>query len=205
MDRMNRANNDSSQVEIASKTIRQEVDTLENLIHYLDQNFLEIAQKICNCQGLIWITAVGTSAAVAMRFAHILTCSGQRAMFLPPSDGLHGHTSIFREGDLLIAISRGGESSEVNQMVEIANKVGIETIAFGSNPDSQMAKLSDSILIIPCKQEYELMGVLATTSTIAYSAMCDALCAIVATQKGFSPENFARIHPGGAVGKKLNS
>ncbi len=192
-------------VEIARETIQQDIDTLQSLIKHLDQTFLGVARKICDCQGLIWITAVGTSAAVGMRFAHILTCSGQRAMFLSPSEGLHGHTSIFREGDLLIAISRGGESREVNQMIEIANKLGIEAIAFVSNPDSQMAKMSNQTLMIPCNQEYELMGILATTSTIAYSAICDALCAIVATEKGFSPKQFAQIHPAGAVGKALNS
>ncbi len=190
---------------IAIKILIQDIETLRDLEKKLNDDFIQVAREICDCKGIIWITAVGTSAAVAMRFAHILTCSGQRAMFLSPSDGLHGHTSIFREADLLIAISRGGESHEVNQMIEIAKKLDIKTIVFVSNPDSRMAKLGDLALIIPCKQEYELMGYLATTSTIAYSAMCDALCAVVAIDKGFSPEKFAHIHPGGAVGKKLNS
>lgn len=206
MHKSNSRDNDlPTSVEIAKKIIEQEINSLQELTTHLDETFLEIVKKICDCQGLIWITAVGTSAAVGMRFAHILTCSGQRAMFLSPSDGLHGHTSILREGDLLIAISRGGESGEVNLMIEIANKLGIETIAFVSNPDSQMAKMSHQVLMIPCKQEFELMGFLATTSTITYSAICDALCAIVASNKGFSLDHFARIHPGGAVGKKLNS
>ena len=191
-------------IKIGEEIFQQNVETLQNLSKSLGQSFVETAKRLCNCQGLVWITAVGTSAAVGMRFAHILTCSGQRSMFLSPSDGLHGHTNIFRQQDLLIAISRGGESQEVIQMVEIANHLDTDTLAFVSNPDSQMAKICKLTLLIPCKQEYELMGVLATTSTIAYSAICDALCAIVAREKKFSPENFAKIHPGGAVGKTLN-
>jgi len=192
-------------IKIGEEIFQQDVETLQNLLKSLGQSFVETVKRLCNCQGLVWITAVGTSAAVGMRFAHILTCSGQRSMFLSPSDGLHGHTNIFRKQDLLIAISRGGESQEVIQMVEIANHLGTDTLAFVSNPDSQLAKICKLTLLIPCKQEYELMGVLATTSTIAYSAMCDALCAIVAREKKFLPENFAKIHPGGAVGKTLNS
>ncbi len=193
-----------SSIKIAKDTLQKDVKTLQSLSKNLGQSFVETARKLCNCQGLVWITAVGTSAAVGMRFAHILTCSGQRSMFLSPSDGLHGHTNIFCQQDLLIAISRGGESREVIQMVEIADHLGIDTLAFVSNPDSQMARICKSSLLIPCKQEDELMGYLATTSTIAYSAICDALCAVVAREKKFSPENFAKIHPGGAVGKILN-
>jgi arabinose-5-phosphate isomerase len=195
---------DHKAINIGKEIIRQDIDTLQNLSTSLDQSFVEAATKVCNCQGLVWITAVGTSTAVGTRFAHILTCSGKRSMFLSPSDGLHGHTNILRKKDLLIAISRGGESREVIQMVEIANDLGTETLAFVSNPDSRLAEISKLTLLIPCKQEYELMGYLATTSTIAYSAICDALCAIVASKKGFSPKTFAKIHPGGAVGKTLN-
>jgi len=191
-------------IKIGEEVFQQDIDTLQSLLKNLGQSFVETAKRLCNCQGLVWITAVGTSAAVGMRFAHILTCSGQRSMFLSPSDGLHGHTNIFRQQDILIAISRGGESREVIQMVEIANQLGTDTLAFVSNPDSHLAKICKSTLLIPCKQEYELIGYLATTSTIAYSAICDALCGIVAREKRFSPENFAKIHPGGAVGKILN-
>ena len=184
--------------------IQQETETLQSLADGLGEPFLQTAGLLVRCQGLVWITAVGTSAAVGERFAHILTCSGARAMFLSPSDGLHGHAGIVSPEDLFVAMSRGGESQEVNQMVAIANSKGVPTIAFVHNTESTLARACRYLLPIPSPQEYELMGYLATTSTVAFSAMCDALCAVVAHARGFTPDAFARIHPGGAVGKVLS-
>ena len=190
-------------LESGKNVFRQEIEALESVADHLDQAFFECAKLICECRGFIWVTAVGTSAAVSGRFAHLLTCCGARAMFLSPSDGLHGHMNVMREEDILIAISRGGESVEVNQMVAIANKLGATTVAFVHDIDSSMGRACDFVLPIASKQEYELMGYLATTSTVVFSAMCDALCTLVAQHKGFTAENFALIHPGGAVGKVL--
>lgn len=195
---------DENQIlEIGRQTIRQEIETLQALSDGLANPFIECARRLSECRGLVWITAVGTSAAVGERCAHILTCSGARAMFLPPSDGLHGHTGIFRPEDVLIGMSRGGESREVNQMIAIGNALGVETIAFVHNTESSLARACRLVLPIPSRQEYELKGLLATTSTVAFSAVCDALCAVVAEAKGFTPEAFGRIHPGGAVGQAL--
>jgi len=126
-------------------------------------------------------------------------------MFLHPGDGLHGHAGVIQTNDLLIAMSRGGESWEVNQMAAIGNQRGAKTIAFVNNIDSDLAKTCQYILPIQSLQEYELMGYLATTSSIAFSAVCDALCAVVLESKGYSPSEFASIHPGGAVGRVLGS
>ncbi len=126
-------------------------------------------------------------------------------MFLSPAEGLHGHAGILQPADLLVAMSRGGESNEVNQMVAIANQRKVATVAFVHNTSSTLAQASRLVLPIPSPQEYELMGFLATTSTVVYSAMCDALCAVVAKAKGFNPEEFGKIHPGGAVGQELGN
>lgn len=192
-------------LELARKTIGQEATTLQALVDGLDDHFWECAQMLGSCPGLIWITGVGTSASVGERFAHLLTCVGARSMFLSPSEGLHGHTGILTQDDLLVALSRGGESEEVNQMISIANERGVKTIAFVHNTASTLAHLCNFILPIQSPQEYELMGYLATTSTVAFSAMCDALCAVVLVVKGYTPEQFATTHPGGAVGKDLSS
>jgi len=176
---------------------------LQKLEHELGEPFCQCARLLVECPGLVWITAVGTSAAVGIRFAHILTCSGARAMFLSPSDGLHGHTNIMKSGEVLVAMSRGGESQEVIQMVSIANRLGVSTIAFVHDLGSSLARSAQFVLPVRSLQEYELMGYLATTSTVAYSAICDALCSVMAQAKGFTPEQFARVHPGGAVGQSL--
>ena len=126
-------------------------------------------------------------------------------MFISPSDGLHGHTNIMQPGEVLVAMSRGGESQEVLQMVTIANRLGVTTIGFVHDLESSLARSVRCVVPIQSPQEYELMGYLATTSTVAFSAVCDALCAVLAQAKGFTPQQFARVHPGGAVGQVLAS
>ena len=192
-------------LDIGRTAIHQEVLTLQKLEYELGEPFWQCAQQLIECPGLVWITGVGTSAAVGMRFAHILTDCGVRSMFLSPSDGLHGHTNIMRPGDVLVAMSRGGESQEVIQMVSIATQLGVKTIAFVHNIESSLARSAQYLLPVQSPQEYELMGYMATTSTVAFSAVCDALCAVLAQAKGFTPEQLARVHPGGAVGQVLAS
>lgn len=191
-------------LELAKKVMHQEAGTILDLAEEIGESFLRCAGLLSDCRGVIWVTAVGTSASVATRFAHILTCCGARSMFLSPSDGLHGHTGVIQPEDVFIAMSRGGESQEVIQMVKIARERGAKTIAFVHDSESTLANMSQNILPIPSKQEYELMGYLATTSTVAYSAVCDALCAVVLEAKGYTPDQFAKTHPGGAVGQAFN-
>lgn len=190
---------------LARQIITQETDTLRQFAEGLDTVFWRCAQRIGGCSGMVWTAGVGTSAAVAERFAHILNCCGRRCMFLHPSDSLHGHAGVLSEGDLLIAMSRGGESSEVNQLVAIANQLGVTTMAFVHNTDSALANSCQMVLPIRSRQEYELQGVLATTSTVAFCAMCDALAAVVWELTGYTLEEFSRTHPGGAVGRELHS
>jgi D-arabinose 5-phosphate isomerase GutQ len=189
--------------QIAEITWRQEIQALEGLAAADHGPFLQVAGSLLACTGMVWVTAVGTSAAVAARFAHILTCSGARAMFLSPADGLHGHTAVFEAQDLLFALSRGGESDDVNAMVDIAHQRGLRVAALVHELDSTLAHLADWVLPVQSRQSYELKGVLATTSTLVFSAMCDALCAVMAEGKSFSPAAFQRLHPHGAVGKAL--
>jgi arabinose-5-phosphate isomerase len=121
-------------------------------------------------------------------------------MFLSPAEGLHGHTAVMSPGDLLLAISRGGESSEVIQMAEIARSREVLAAALVHDTDSTLARTCRLVLPVQSPREYELMGVVPTTSTIAFSAMGDALCAVVLQAKGYTPEALRATHPGGAVG-----
>jgi arabinose-5-phosphate isomerase len=179
------------------------VAAIEQLSAGLDDAFWNCARLLAGCPGLIWVTGVGTSAAVGSRFAHVLTDCGARSMFLPPSDGLHGHSAVMTPDDVLVAMSRGGESGEVIGMAEIANQRGVATVAFVHNTTSSLARTCSHVLPIRSRAEYELMGFVATTSTIAYSAMCDALSAVVLESKGYTLEQLGQAHPGGAVGQVL--
>ena len=195
--------NQETGLALARKIMHQEKEAISELAEGLGDAFWTCARLLSDCPGLIWVTGVGTSAAVGSRFAHILTDCGARSMFLTPADGLHGHSAVMTADDLLVAMSRGGGSSEVNQMAEIANRRGVTTVAFVHNTDSTLAKTCQYVRPIRSKPEYELMGYVATTSTVAFSAMCDALCAIVLEVKGYTPEQLGQAHPGGAVGRLL--
>jgi len=190
---------------LAKRTLQQEAIAIQELAEGLDDAFWACAQVLCECPGLIWVTGVGTSAAVGSRFAHILTDCGARSMFLAPGDGLHGHSAVMVPGDLLIAMSRGGGSNEVIQMAQIAQQRNVTTIAFVHDTDSTLAQTCQLVLPIHSKKEYELMDYVATTSTVAFSAMCDALSAVVLEAKGYTLEQLGQAHPGGAVGTALTS
>lgn len=202
---MRSALDDVQILKLARETIGQEITALGAMSEALGEVFVICAQLLIDCDGLVWVTGVGTSAAVGQRFAHILSCCGVRSIFLSPADGLHGHTAVLRPADLLVAISRGGESYEVNTMVTIARQRGTTTIALVYDLSSTLARTCDYVLPISSPVEYELMGFLATTSTVVFSAVCDALCAVVSAAKGGLPEAFWQAHPGGAVGKILTS
>ena len=197
--------NQETALALARQTMRQEADAISDLAEGLGDAFWTCAQLLSDCPGLIWVTGVGTSAAVGSRFAHILTDCGARSMFLSPADGLHGHTGVLTPDDLLIAMSRGGGSSEVIQMVEIANQRQVTTVAFVHKTESTLARTCRYVLPIRSKPEYELMEYVATTSTVTFSAMCDALSAVVLKVKGYTPEQLSQTHPRGAVGQVLAS
>jgi arabinose-5-phosphate isomerase len=194
---------DEQMLHLAQQIIRQEIAALESAAAGFDSSFVVVARLLAACTGLVWVTGVGTSAAVGSRFAHILSCCGRRSMLLSPADGLHGHSAVFQPEDLLVAISRGGESEEVNRMVRIARDRGTPTIALVHDTGSTLAQTADHVLPIHSPAEYELLGYLATTSTIVFSAVCDGLCAVVAQATGRSADELRGIHPGGAVGRQL--
>ena len=188
---------------LARQTMAQHMEAIGSLSDGLDDAFWTCAQLLAGCPGLIWVTGVGTSAAVGTRFAHILTDCGARSMFLPPSDGLHGHSAIMTPDDVLVTMSRGGESGEVIGMAQIANQRRVATVAFVHNTASTLAQICRYVLPIRSKAEFELMGFVATTSTIVFSSMCDALSAAVLQAKGYTLEELGQAHPGGAVGQAL--
>jgi arabinose-5-phosphate isomerase len=188
---------------VADRTVEQEIDALQSVRRAVGEPFVNCACRLIACTGLVWVTGVGTSASVGARFAHILSCCGLRSVFLSPADGLHGHSTVLGPQDLLVALSRGGESGEVNQMVRIADLRGTTTIALLAKTGSTLARLAQYTVPVPSPDEYELLGALATTSTVVFSAVCDALCAVVARARGMTAEALRDVHPGGAVGKNL--
>jgi len=185
---------------LAAETVRQEAQAVAAIAPALGDAFWKTCQLIAGCKGIVWVTGVGTSGAIGARFAHILTDCGVRSIFLSPDVGLHGHSGAMAASEVLVAISRGGESAEVNAMVSIANRRRLTTIAFVEDEASTMARSCRHVLPIHSPAEYELGGYCATTSTVVCSAVCDAICAVVLKVKGYTLAEFSGTHPGGAVG-----
>lgn len=195
----------SKALEQARQSLDSQVSALQALSDQLGDSLPAAAQAVAACRGIVWTTGVGTSSAVALRLAHILTDSGVRSMFLSPDLGLHGHSGAMASGEVLVAISRGGLSEEVNLLTGIARARGLTTIALLHDEASPLAKLCDLVIPVCTPPELELGGYCATTSSLGASAVGDALCAIVLQLTGYSPAQLALTHPGGAVGRRLGS
>ena len=192
-------------LDLARQTLAAEAGALDGLKDGLGEGLWSAAQALAACPGIVWTTGVGTSSAVALRLAHILTDCGVRSMFLSPDLGLHGHSGAMASGEVLIALSRGGLSEEVNLLVSIARARGLTTIALLHDEASPLAKLCDLVVAVRTPPELELGGYCATTSSLAVSAVGDALCAIILQLTGYTPAQLASTHPGGAVGRALGS
>jgi arabinose-5-phosphate isomerase len=191
---------ESDAIALARETIGREAEALAAMAPALGDDFWKACGLIARCRGIVWVTGVGTSGMVGARFAHILTDCGVRSIFLSPDLGLHGHSGAMAASEVLVAISRGGESAEVNTLAAIANSRSLATIAFVDNESSALARTCQRVLPIHSPTECELGGYCATTSTVVCSAVCDAVCAVVLKLKGYTFAEFGGTHPGGAVG-----
>lgn len=190
-------------LDLARDTIRQESGAIAALADLLDERFVEVARKLLDCQGHVLVAGSGTSHAVGARLAHLLSCSGTPALFIHPSDSQHGAAGAVTTHDVLIAISKGGETAEVNHLAHVARKRGASVIAVTENPVSTLAALSDLVLQIQAPADVDPYGLIATGSSLVNAALGDALCVVLLHLRQYSREAFAETHPGGAVGRKL--
>ena len=186
---------------IARTVIEQESASLTALIDQIDSSFVEVAHLLLNCQGHVLVAGAGTSHAVAARLAHLLSCCGTPALFIHPGDSQHGLSGAVTSQDVLVAISKGGETTEVNYLARIAGQRGAKVIAFTEKPESTLGTLSDAVLQIRAAADVDPYGMIATGSSLTVSAMGDALCVALLHMRGYSAEQFGQTHPGGAVGR----
>lgn len=188
---------------LAKETIERHARVLQGVADRLGDEVVRTAQLLLECRGKVFVAGVGTSHAVAWRCAHLLSCSGVPAVFLHPGDALHGGSGAINGEDVVILISKGGRSDEVNKLAQIARGAGATTVAITGTPDNPLAQLVDLVLHVPTPHDADIHGTIATGSSLAASAVCDALCAIAVGEKGYSSSRFLQIHPGGAVGQRL--
>ena len=185
------------------RVLREEAGALLALAERLDQSFVAAVERIAATSGRVIVSGVGKSGIVGRKIAATLTSTGTPAIFLHPVEGMHGDLGIVSGDDVAILISRSGETSELTGLLEYLLRVGVPVLALTGRADSPLGR--NALLVLDCSVESEAcpMGLAPTTSTTAALAMGDALAVALLQRKGFREEDFAHLHPGGALGRKL--
>ena len=155
------------------------------------------------CQGRVIVTGMGKSGIICRKIAATLASTGTSAFFLHPAEATHGDLGVIQPSDLLLAISHSGETQEVLRLLEAIRRIGAKIVAITGNPASTLAQSADVALDCQVSEEACPLNLVPTASTTAALAMGDALCMTLLVEKGFREEDFAKIHPGGKLGKKL--
>lgn len=190
-------------LEQAKFVLDVEAKSILSLKNKLDQQFELAVEKLIQCKGKTILTGIGKSGYIARKIASTLTSTGTQALFLHPSEGAHGDLGIVTKDDIIIAISYGGESAELMNVLSFAARKNVFLISMTGNKKSTLAKSSQIILDISVDQEACPIGLAPTASTTVTLALGDALAMSCLKLRGFSPEDFAENHPGGSLGFKL--
>ncbi|MBO9586000.1 MAG: KpsF/GutQ family sugar-phosphate isomerase [Flavobacterium sp.] len=188
---------------IAKKTILSESEAITKLIDFLDENFYEAVQHIYNCKGRLIVTGIGKSAIIAQKMVATFNSTGTPSMFLHAAEAIHGDLGMIQNDDVIICISKSGNSPEIKVLVPLLKRFGNTLIAITGNITSFLAKGSDCILNTTVNIEACPINLAPTNSTTAQLVMGDALAVCLMEMRDFKPEDFAVYHPGGALGKKL--
>lgn len=188
---------------LAQQIIQIEAEAVAALAQQLDHRFARAVRLLLACEGHVLVTGVGTSGAVARRLAHLLTCCGTPAFYLHPGDAQHGMAGAITAKNVVIALSKGGESAEITFVVTYARQQGAQVIAITEQPESTLGKLADVALIIHTPLAADQLNYIATGSSLAVAAVGDALCGLLLRLRGRTLDAFAATHPGGAVGQTL--
>ncbi|MBI2821867.1 MAG: KpsF/GutQ family sugar-phosphate isomerase [Acidobacteria bacterium] len=188
---------------LARRVLEIEAEAILRLANRLDAAFDRAVDLIAGCRGRVVTTGMGKSGIVCKKIAATLSSTGTPAFFLHPAEAIHGDLGMVVEGDVVITLSNSGETPEILRLLERIKRLGIAMIACTGNPNSTLARNSDVVLDVGVNQEACPLNLAPTASTTAALALGDALAVAVSDRKGFRPEDFAHLHPGGVLGKKL--
>jgi arabinose-5-phosphate isomerase len=190
-------------VERGRRVLRLERDALDEVEKRLGLDFARAVELIAASSGRVIVSGVGKSGIIARKIAATLTSTGTPATFLHPVEGLHGDLGIVGPADVVILLSKSGETQELFPLIEQLKRLGVHLVAISGERDSQLAREADAVLDTWVREEACPHDLAPTTSTTAALAMGDALAVALLERKGFRREDFARLHPGGALGRRL--
>ncbi len=186
-------------LEQAKEMIRAEGKAIIDTADQLGDSFVEAVRLVSECNSRILITGAGTSGTIARRMAHLFATCGMPAFFVNAADALHGPSAAVAPGDILIALSKAGKSAEINQFAGVARQRGGKVISMTWEPESELAQLSNVVLVIRPDTKAEGEGVLPFGSTLANGAVGDALCLVAKRIRGFDLAVLTQTHPSGAT------
>lgn len=190
-------------LEIARRSLRESARAIEQLAANLDMSFALAVDFLLNCQGHVIVSGVGTTGTIARRFAHLLCNVGCPSLFLHAADSLHGSSGALKEDDLLVIISKTGETRETRKLAEIVAARGIPILAITANPESTIARLSQVVLLVQTPDSVDPYdGLMGVGSSLAAAAVCDALVLAVLNHNQTSKQRFITGHPGGVFEHK---
>lgn len=188
---------------LAKKTILSESESIAKLIDFIDINFAEATQILFNSKGRIIVTGIGKSAIIAQKMVATLNSTGTPSLFLHATEAIHGDLGMVQTDDVVICISKSGNSPEIKVLIPILKRFGNKLIAITGNMTSFLAKESDFVLNTTVDAESCRNNLAPTNSTTAQLVMGDALAVCLMEMRNFTSQDFAKYHPGGALGKKL--
>jgi arabinose-5-phosphate isomerase len=188
---------------LAKKTILSESESIAKLIDFIDINFAEATQILFKSKGRLIVTGIGKSAIIAQKMVATFNSTGTPSLFLHASEAIHGDLGMVQTDDVVICISKSGNSPEIKILIPILKRFGNKIIAITGNITSFLAKESDFVLNTTVDAESCRNNLAPTNSTTAQLVMGDALAVCLMEMRNFTSEDFAKYHPGGALGKKL--
>ena len=188
----------------AKESIAIEAKAIADIAGYMDQDAFYEAVKALAAAPRITTCASGSSGIAAKKFAHSLCCIERGAQFLSPAEAVHGGMGCMKKGDAVVMVSRGGKTAELLPIIDVCNKKGVTLIGVTENLDSILAKKSQIVVPMKIERESDCLNVMATTSYVVTVAIFDAMLNALMVMTDYTLQQFALIHPGGAVGDRLN-
>ena len=192
-----------TELALAKNILQIEADAVSALIDRIDESFLGAVDLVSVCQGRVISTGMGKSGIIARKFAATLSSTGTAAYFVHPAEALHGDLGAIQTTDIVVSVSQSGETPELVRLLEMTRRLGGKTIALTGTPSSTLATNGDIVLDCGVQTEACPLNLAPSASTTAALALGDALALVLAYRNGFKAADFAHLHPGGILGKRL--
>ena len=195
--------NDKKIVTEAKKVLKIEADAIKGLLPYVNTDFVKAVHLLITCKGRVIVTGMGKAGLIARKISATLASTGTPALFMHPAEGVHGDLGTVMRNDVVIIVSNSGETEEVLDIMPAIKRIGAKLKAMTGGMNSTLAKNSDITINVGVKEEACPLGLAPTASTTAELAMGDALAVALLIKRGFREEDYAKLHPGGSLGRML--